>query len=73
MFSCLCSGPRHHNEEGETDRCFCGMASVQLQSPRSKLKKTDVAHLTFKNDNVSLKNGNESKINFELFCHADVC
>ena len=30
--------------------CFCGYASVLLQSPKHKLKRKDIIHITFEND-----------------------
>ena len=30
--------------------CFCGFASVQLQSPNHSLQEPDIKHITFKND-----------------------
>lgn len=52
-FKCYCwrLAPRRESDEIAHDNfCFCGFASVQLQSPDRSLGKADIEHITFKND-----------------------
>ena len=58
LFSCRCYCCRlrnraRHGEIVADDKCFCGFASVQLQSPEQNLRKKDIMHVSFEND-VSL-------------------
>jgi len=53
---CYCCRLRNRVRSGDIvadDGCFCGFASVQLQSPEQNLRKKDVMHVSFEND-VSL-------------------
>ena len=55
LHSCICYccrlAPRKRSGDIVADNlCFCGLASMQLQSPRQSLKENNVKHITFKND-----------------------
>lgn len=55
MCSCNCYcwrlAPKRQSKDIIDDNvCFCGFASVRLQSPNRSLEKADIVHVTFKND-----------------------
>jgi sn1-specific diacylglycerol lipase len=49
-FGCYCHQLSGRKDIVADNLCFCGFASIQLQSPKQRLKKKDVKHLTFKNE-----------------------